>query len=124
MAYYVKIEKPKELRKDLLLGSKELIEGLKRYHKIILLREERKKKTETLQNELKEIRLLLTRINKLLPEKQILQEERKKETKPRKQTTSRTRKKEASEKKEEKPLTEQDRLDHTLAMIEKKIKKL
>ncbi len=157
MTYYVRIEKPREFRRDLLESSKKIIECLHTYRSIQQIRARKRVLIKTLQEEVKELTLLMTNLDKIMPEKQLRQEamrelkakqkkkREKKETKKEQEgKKKKTNKKTATEEKEKqekttktsneqkenkkeepkKPLTEVDRLNHTLEEIEKKLANL
>lgn len=74
MAYYVRIEKPREFRRDVLESSKKVISCLQRYRQVTLIREQKKELMVKLQTELKEIALLIKELDKIMPEKQLRQD--------------------------------------------------
>lgn len=74
MAYYIRIEKPREFRRDVLESSKKVISCLQRYRQVSLIREQKKEFMIKLQTELKEIALLIKELDKIMPEKQLRQD--------------------------------------------------
>ncbi len=154
MGYYVKIDKPREFRRDVLESSKKLITCLHAYRNVLVLRQKKRELFLTLQQDIKELSLLISKLDKMLPEKQLRQEamrqlkakerakkkaEEAKNMTSAKKKGSTTKKKGAVKKKSntakkteekkkapepKKPLTEIDRLNHTLADIESKLANL
>jgi len=66
--FYVGIKSPKQVRKDLLLGSKNVLEVLKKSQDIMLLRKEKLFIMDVLSQEIAELQLLLERLSDHLPE--------------------------------------------------------
>ncbi len=138
MTYYIKIEKPIEFRRDILESSKKIVASLQDFRNVMFIREKKKKLLEELKIELKEINLLITNLNKLLPEKQLREEalrNLKKKKVAEKVSKTKASKKNVSKKKEvveektppkpkPKVASETDKLDSALANIEKKLANL
>jgi hypothetical protein len=127
MAYFIRIDDPKRFRLDLLEDSKQLIGNLRAAYALLQLRAEKRKLLESLRDEVKEIGLLITELDKLLPEKQLREEaaalERQEALAQKKKGTAKKKasgKKKAEEKKEE-PLDDEQRLTSALDAIERKL---
>ena len=58
---------PREFRRTLLEASKSMIYGLQRYHKIKMIREEKRKHILQLKAQLREITFLLGKLKETLP---------------------------------------------------------
>ena len=65
--FYIRVQRPIEIRRQVLLSSKGIIEGLKGYEKLKAIREERFKKIEEFKDVMKEIQAIVNRIKNLLP---------------------------------------------------------
>lgn len=143
MAYYVRIEKPRQFRRDILEASKVVITNLQSYKSVQAIREKKLSYLVSLQKEVKEIRLLYSKLNKILPEKQLREEALKEKVlspkaaveKIEKQSARKKKngaKKAASKKKvkvvkeeEKKPkVSEVDKLADTLSDIERRLSNL
>ncbi len=65
--YFVGIKDPIELRKELLLGSKDLITSLKKYDRFTHMRHEKQKYTEQLKRIMDELLVLNKKLRNHLP---------------------------------------------------------
>jgi len=65
--FYVGVKKPKDMRKNLLESSKRIIENLKDYEEIRLIREEKSKKTAEFMEKLDEIFEIFSSLKEILP---------------------------------------------------------
>jgi len=138
MGFYVKIEKPREFRRDVLEGSKKIITCLQSYRQLLAVREQKNALLNQLRNDMKELGLLISKLDKLLPEKHLREEalakkkvvKKKATTREKKTTTKKTRVKKNDQKKskeEQQPVTsvsEVDKLNQALASIEEKLSQL
>jgi len=65
--FYVGVKEPVSLRRNLLESSKGIVQGLKDYEKLKLIREERHKKILEFKDKIGEIVVLLSGLNEHLP---------------------------------------------------------
>ncbi|MBU0666138.1 MAG: hypothetical protein ABIC91_05075 [Nanoarchaeota archaeon] len=127
--FFIRIEEPGKLRKNFLETSKEIIQNLKSYHKILKLREEKLALLDDLKTDLKEINLLFDKIKELLPLELLKQiHEEKPKTEKKKPTTKAKNDKKVETKikpqeKASKP-SELAKLEESLKEIEDKLRTL
>ncbi|OIO64060.1 hypothetical protein AUJ83_00230 [Candidatus Woesearchaeota archaeon CG1_02_33_12] len=69
--FYVGVEEPVSLRKKLLESSKEIIQGLKDYEELKLIREERHKKIIEFKEKIDEILSLASWLKEQLPKQEL-----------------------------------------------------
>ena len=65
--YFVKIDDPITTRVTLLESSKEIVKGLQGYHKVLLIRKQKYKQVDLLKSQVKEVILLMNKVEQLLP---------------------------------------------------------
>jgi len=123
--FYMRIENSTAFRRSLLEASKSTLGMLKEIYVVKQLSEKKHEKTTQLQKELKELRVLVQKMNELLPDyaKADLKKhfpEMSFEKKTRTEAASRPE----SEPAPKKPLSELDQLSHALADIQKKLSSL
>ncbi len=127
MAYFVRIEDPKQFRLDILEDSKVVIGNLQAVRNVLFVREKKRELLDSLQDQVKEIGLLITEFDKLLPDKQLREEAAAKERSRNltlKETPASKTKKKTPQKKvvaTEKVVDEKDRLADALSSIERKL---
>lgn len=126
MSYFVRINDATDVRRRTLESSKDLLHILRGYHKILVLRDQKKETTERLRRTMSELGALAVRLEGLLPEETL------KEFAVPKAQKAKPKKAEAKPKelppppKDEKPkqMSELERLEHALASIEDRLGKL
>lgn len=74
MAYFVKIDNPKGFRRDILVTSKQVINSLQANRNVLAIREKKKLLLKDLQLQIKELVLLTSKLDELLPDKQLREE--------------------------------------------------
>lgn len=135
MAYFVRIEDPKKFRLDLLEDSKKVIGNLQAVRSVLYVRQQKRQALESLRDQIKEIGLLITELDKMLPEKQLRQEaaaaQRSKElanesskSSKKRSTKKKAKKDDPSPKEEPQPVDEEDKLAQALGAIERKLASL
>lgn len=130
MAYFIRIDDPKRFRLDLLEDSKQIIGNLRAVHALLQLRKAKREALESLRDSVKEMGLLITELDKLLPEKQLRQEvaalERQEALEQKKAPVKKkvVGRKKAEEPKKVAPLDDEQRLASALDAIERKLSTL
>ncbi|MBC8501051.1 MAG: hypothetical protein H8D38_04785 [DPANN group archaeon] len=116
--FFRRIENPNNLRREVLESSKEIIQNLKSYQKILDIREKKTEKIKELKVQIKEINLFLDKLRDDFPAELVskFEGEHKKKEKP-------SGKKKAKEKKIAEP-SELTKLENKLSDIENKLKSL
>ncbi len=66
--FYVGIEDPVELRRNILESSKDIIHNLQRYERLLSIREQKKQAIDRLNKKLAEIRSAVTELKSQFPE--------------------------------------------------------
>lgn len=136
--YYMRIEDPPELRKALLESSKDIILGLKDYHKLKSMKKNKLELIEVLKDQMKEITFLMEKLNDKIPDKELeyeadlvekaehppVVEEAKVETVDVPEEQPESKPVEIAPKPEPKPVSEMDKLQNALSSIENKLSKL
>jgi hypothetical protein len=129
--YYVGIEDPTDFRRELLSSAKGIIISLKKYERIKDNRIMKVKLFSQLQVYIKEINVLMKKLDGYLPETKLrhlpVEKQPIKKTKSKKESKAEEKKKTEEEKpkKLEKPVreyTELEKLEKELSMIENKLK--
>lgn len=69
--FYVEVREPVSLRRKLLESSKEIIQGLKGYEELRLIREERHKKILEFKEKIDEVLSLVSWLKEQLPEQEL-----------------------------------------------------
>ena len=126
--YFIQVENPLEMRKELLMSSKSIILTLKEYHSLQGIRKNKLELVEVLKDQIKELTFLLDKLDEKIPDKQIdfekdIYEEKQKpveEPKP----EVKVEKPEVKPKVEVPKKSEVDKLQDALASIEKKLSSL
>ncbi|NQU98125.1 hypothetical protein HQ533_01545 [Candidatus Woesearchaeota archaeon] len=127
--FFRRIENPNDIRRRVLESSKEIIQNLKSYQKILKIREQKSEKIKELKLRLKEINIFLDKLKDEFPTELIskFEEEKKKKEKPSRkkkgQKGKKTSKKQAVKKKIIEP-SELTKLESALSSIESKLKTL
>ncbi len=111
--FYVGVKEPVRLRKNLLESSKGIVQGLKDYEKLKLIREERHEKILEFRNKINEILALLSCLKEHFPKNEM------KEDVYVKSKTEKTKK--GKTKKVNIKIDEIDRLENDLAEIESRL---
>lgn len=82
--YYVQIKEPNTIRKDVLVSTKDVLKSLKRYERVLDIREEKQKTVQELKRAFDEILVLNKKLRSTLPktpiparEKEVLEPEHK-----------------------------------------------
>ena len=109
---FVGLKDPKEARRNLLESSKSVVASMQVYQKVIGIRAEKEGLKKKLKEDVKELKILLSHLEKLLPDKLF---DVRKETPKKEKLTSLGN---------DPAKKELDRLHEQLSMIEKKLKKL
>ncbi len=120
--FYIGVKEPGSVRKAVLESSKSIVEGLQRYERFKMTREQKAAEIVRLQEDVKEINKLLTKLKSLLPATKL------KELAPKKVKKSKVKAKKIEEKPAEKPVMkklpkpkEVEKLEDELADIERKL---
>ncbi len=74
MTYFVKIDNPKGFRRDILVTSKQVINSLQANRNVLAIRDKKKLLLNDLQEQVKELVLLMSKLDELLPDKQLREE--------------------------------------------------
>jgi hypothetical protein len=74
VAYYIRIANPREFRRSLLLSSKKVVGCMQTGKSVLAMREQKRKFLLLLQDQVKELTLLLDRLDKAMPDKQLREE--------------------------------------------------
>jgi hypothetical protein len=74
MTYYVKVDSPREFRRDILESSKKVIGCLQANRSVLEIRKKKRFLLESLQNQVKELALLMLKLDDILPDKQLREE--------------------------------------------------
>jgi len=69
--FFVGLNEPTEIRRNLLEASKLVIQNLQRHEKITLIREEKLRKIKALSNDIKKIKVMSNELKDLLPKTSI-----------------------------------------------------
>ncbi len=123
--FYVGVRDPSSVRKALLESSKSIVEGLQRYEKFKVIREQKAAEILRFKEDIKEINKLINKLKSALP-KTKLKEVLPKKSKKAKAKAKKIEKKIAPKievKKEVKP-SELEKLEQELAEIEEKLARL
>ena len=74
MTYYVKMSNPREFRRDILESSKKVIGCLQANRNVLEIRQQKRALLEQLQQQVKELALLINKLDEILPDKQLREE--------------------------------------------------
>ena len=74
MAYYVRMNDPQSFRRDILESSKKIIGCLQANRQVKHLREQKRALLEQLQQQIKELTLLMAKLDDILPNKELREE--------------------------------------------------
>ncbi len=116
--FYVGINEPSEIRKNLLLSSKTILTSLKKYEQIKNLRKQKAEYIIQLSSNMREITTLMNKLKSNLPNAKI----RHLDIKPTKQEPE--QKKSEEPKKMVKFASEIEKLEREIAMVEQKLKNI
>lgn len=72
--FFVRVSNPSNLRRNILESSKEIIESLKRYENLKLIRKEKSENISKLKGDVKEIISLISKLKSKLPKVDIKEE--------------------------------------------------
>lgn len=126
MTYFVRLGDSNELRRTILEGGKELIEGLKGYELILELRDQKKEVVQDIQKVMNDLHELLTQLEDHLPAKSLKEvEQYLPKEKPKISSSPKTvavEKPKSSTKAP--PISEAHKLNQTLALIEQRLSEL
>lgn len=114
--FYVGIEDPVEVRRNLLESSKEIIHDLQRYEKLKMIKGQKKEAMDKLKKKIAEINVLIAKLKSIVPESKIEKIAPLQERVP--QTTKKVTKEQPRRK------TEIEKLNDELRRVEEKLKKL
>ena len=121
--FYKKIANPHQVRRSVLEASKETIQNLKGYQKILDLRDKRKTEKKKLKVQIKEINMYLDRLRDALPADLLVKLEKEESKRKHPAKTTKKGKKKVSAKKPA-GMSEVAKLEDALANIEEKLKTL
>lgn len=129
MTYYVKMTNPREFRRDVLESSKKVIGCLQANRNVLDVRQRKRELLEQLQQQVKELALLVNKLDEILPDKQLreeaIQEARHQQHHaPAPPTIPKPEKPAVQEPLPYQVATEEDELKNALASIEDKLKEL
>ena len=129
MTYYVKMSNPREFRRDILESSKKVIGCLQANRNVLEVRQRKRELLNQLQQQVKELALLVNKLDEILPDKQLreeaIQEARKQQQhRPAPPTVPKPEKPAVQEPLPHKVATEEDELSNALSSIEDKLKEL
>jgi hypothetical protein len=124
--FFVRVTEPNEVRKNLLEGSKSIIQNLKSYQKILAIREKKLSAMNNLKTDVKEIKLLVDKLRDLLPYEIMteLEKDKPKKKKGKKTTKNKNVKEKVAPKKKVVKPSEATRLESALSSIEEKLNRL
>ncbi|MFP4523965.1 MAG: hypothetical protein ACLFO2_01425 [Candidatus Woesearchaeota archaeon] len=124
MTYYVRIDDPHAFRKGILESSKQVIGSLQANRKVQDLRRRKREALDAIREDMKEIALMVSKLNDLLPQKELRdealreqEERRKKESEEKRRAheeaervreQKRSEREEVEKRKVEKPVVEED----------------
>ena len=74
MAYYVRMTDPRGFRRDLLESSKKVIGCLQANRNVLEIRARKRELLESLQGQVKELSLLVAKLDEVLPDKELREE--------------------------------------------------
>lgn len=74
MTYYVKMNNPREFRRDILESSKKVIGCLQANRNVLEVRQRKRDLLDQLQQQVKELALLVGKLDEILPDKQLREE--------------------------------------------------
>lgn len=114
--FFKVIQQPNEMRKKLLESSKDIIDSLKSYQKILEIRERKYGKIKQLRLQIKEIYIFLDKLVENFPG-ELVDKFTKEKSKGKKAVKSKAQKKSVAP-------TELSRLENQLSNIEEKLKRL
>jgi|GEM_PF-1919244 hypothetical protein len=133
-AYFVHLKDPVDFRRTILESSREVIHMMQEYQALMDLRKRRLDMEQAFKEELREIMLLVNKLEKTLPKHSInklkevlpgvIEEEKKHMAKPEKKKLSKKKEKPAKEQLREKQLSQIQRLEKALESVEGKLHKL
>lgn len=126
MAYFVKIDDPREFRRDLLESSRQIIGCLQANRAVLRIREQKRALLKDLQTDMKELALLITELDKLMPDKHLRDEvvAREAPVTVAKKKSSKRKGREPVEDAEPAPDDDVAKLNEALAKIERKLSSL
>ena len=81
MSYFVKLVNDAAIRVNVLETSKKVVHSMQNYYNLLEIRKQKLEIMELLRTEFKEITLLISKLNELLPDKDLLKEPLPKEAK-------------------------------------------
>jgi hypothetical protein len=129
--FYMRLSEPVVFRRNLLEVSKSTISILREIHNVRLMREKKHGKIDGIHHELKELKILVQKLDSLLPEytkadvkkqfPELFHEQKMKETKLEKPKEAKPSEKKTSLRK---PASEVDKLSQALSDIQKKLSSL
>lgn len=134
--FYVGVQDPVEIRRNVLECSKDMVQFMQRYENLKNIRNDKEEAIHHLKEDVRELKSLVNKLRKVLPKSKlrIKSHEEKKEEKPKPKKKKGKKKKAKKETKKEapkeettpppKPKTEIERLESELADIEEKLGKL
>jgi len=125
--YFVALQQPKDVRRSILESSRRVIFALQDFHKIIMLREKKQALFEQLQGEMKEVTVLINKMNKYFPENKLSQLKARKPTPkpmPRPQIKQPAKQQVKQPKPQPKQRSELDDLSDMLSNIEEKLQRM
>jgi len=133
-AYLVHLKDTVDFRRTILESSREVIHMMQEYQALMDLRKRRLDMEQAFKEELREIMLLVNKLEKTLPKHSInklkevlpgvIEEEKKHMAKPEKKKLSKKKEKPAKEQLREKQLSQIQRLEKALESVEGKLHKL
>ena len=119
--FFVGIHETRDLRRNVLESSREMVHTLQSYEKIIEIREEKLRRTKQFKTVIEELKLLVSKLSQAMPRVQVRQPEPKKMTR-----SSRKRRKERRvvPKKKEEEILELKKLEEELSAVEGKLSQI
>ena len=117
--FYVGLQRPKELRRNILETSRSTLHALKHFYALGELRQEKLELLNQLKNEVKELNLLMGKLDSALPEHEVIKAKPQK-----KKTPSKKGKKKAAKKKSKPKKSHMQKLQDSLMDIENKLKNI
>ncbi|MGM5487384.1 MAG: hypothetical protein ACQESG_00380 [Nanobdellota archaeon] len=120
--YYIGIEDPKDLQREVLSAAKGTIVTLKNYEKLKQGRKEKVELFSKLKQDVQQINHLLGKLNTLMPETKIRHLSQKEPKKQAPKEEKKEKKEKPKETKKKKPMpSELEKLENELQMIESKL---
>lgn len=121
--FFVELEKPDDIERNVLEAQKDVVENLQRYENIKFLRAKKLENVNKLKGVIKELLKLISDLKIVLPQTKIKEAKVKKVTGIVKKEEKREVR-EVKEKKSKKPLSELEKLEAELSAIESKLSSL